>query len=96
MIDAANKVKFNRTVFVLKHDKAKIYFCQMPPKQLMDKLGYTDVEKMFENEDGTNFTRYTCFFEGPEWLTEYNELFKQITREDHEERDLTYFEDGSR
>ena len=88
MIDAANKVKFNRTVFVLKHDKAKDLLRQMPPKQLMDKLGYTDVEKMFENEDFDELYTALRFSEGPEWLTEYNELFKQITPEDYEERDL--------
>lgn len=88
MIDAANKVKFNRTVFVLKHDKAKDLLRQMPPKQLMDKLGYTNVEDMFANEDFDEIYTALRFSEGPEWLTEYNELFKQITPEDYEERDL--------
>jgi uncharacterized protein (TIGR00730 family) len=88
MIDAANKVKFNRTVFVLKHDKAKDLLRQMPPKQLMDKLGYTNVEDMFEHEDFDEIYTALRFSEGPEWLTEYNELFKQITPEDYEERDL--------
>ncbi|MGY4893462.1 MAG: TIGR00730 family Rossman fold protein [Candidatus Saccharimonadota bacterium] len=88
MIDAANKVKFNRTVFVLKHDKAKDLLRQMPPKQLMDKLGYTNVDDMFEHEDFDEIYTALRFSEGPEWLTEYNELFKQITPEDYEERDL--------
>lgn len=88
MIDAANKVKFNRTVFVLKHDKAKDLLRQMPPKQLMKKLGYTDIEAMFENEDFDEIYTALRFSEGPEWLTEYNELFKQVTPEDYEERDL--------
>ncbi len=88
MIDAANKVKFNRQVFVLKHDKAKDLLRQMPPKQLMKKLGYTDIEEMFKNEDFDEIYTALRFSEGGEWLNEYNELFKQITPEDYEMRDL--------
>ena len=88
MIEAANKVKFNRKVFVLKRERAKDLLRQMPPKQLMKKLGYDDVEKMFEGEDFDEIYTALRFSEGPEWLVEYNELFKQITPEDYEERDL--------
>ena len=88
MIEAANKVKFNRTVFVLKHEKAKDLLRQMPPKQLMAKLGYDDVEKMLEGEDFDELYPALRFSEGPEWLNEYDELFKTVTPADYEERDL--------
>lgn len=88
MVEAANKVKFNRRVFVLKHEKAKDLLRQMPPKKLMEHLGYDDVEKMFEGEDLDEIYPALRFSEGGEWLNEYNELFKQITPEDYEERDL--------
>lgn len=88
MIEAANKVKFNRRVFVIKREKAKDLLRQMPPKQLMKKLGYDDIEKMFEGEDFDEIYTALRFSEGPEWLTEYNELFKQVTPDDYEERDL--------
>jgi len=88
MIEAANKVKFNRRVFVLKRERAKDLLRQMPPKQLMKHLGYDDIEKMFENEDFDEIYTALRFSEGAEWLIQYNELFKQITPEDYEERDL--------
>lgn len=88
MVDAANRANFNRKVFVLRRDRAKDLLRQMPPKQLMDKLGYDDIEKLFENEDFDEIYTALRFSEGPEWLTEYNELFKQVTPEDYEERDL--------
>jgi len=88
MIDAANKVKFNRRVFVLKREKAKDLLRKMPPKQLMKKLGYDDIEKMFENEDFDEIYTALRFSEGSEWLNEYDELFKHVTPEDYEERDL--------
>jgi uncharacterized protein (TIGR00730 family) len=88
MVEAANKVKFNRKVFVIKREKAKDLLRQMPPRQLMKKLGYTDIEKMFEGEDFDEIYTALRFSEGGIWLNEYNELFKQVTPADYEERDL--------
>lgn len=88
MIEAANKAKFNRKVFVLKHDKAKELLRQMPPKALMEKLGYDNVDDMFEHEDFDEIYTALRFSEGPEWLNEYDELFATVTADDYEERDL--------
>lgn len=88
MIEAANKVKFNRKVFVLKHDKAKDLLRQMPPKVLMEKLGYTDIEEMFAHEDFDEIYTALRFSEGGDWLNKYNELFTTITADDYEERDI--------
>lgn len=88
MIKAADKVKFNRKVFVLKREKAKDLLRQMPPKVLMQKLGYDDIEAMFEKEDFDEIYTALRFSEGPEWLNKYNELFEKITPDDYEERDL--------
>ena len=88
MVDAANGVKFNRKVFVLKREKAKELLREMPPKALMERLGYDDIEKMFVQEDFDEIYTALRFSEGPEWLNEYNELFKTVTADDYEERDL--------
>ena len=88
MIEAANTVKFNRRVFVLKYEKAKDLLRQMPPKQLMKKLGYTDIEAMFEQEDFAEIYTALRFSEGADWLNRYNELFKTVKASDYEERDI--------
>ena len=88
MIAAANSVEFNRKVFVLKREKAKELLRQMPPKALMDKLGYTDIELLFEQEDFDEIYTALRFSEGPEWLNSYDELFASVTAQDYEERDL--------
>jgi hypothetical protein len=88
MIAAANEVEFNRTVFVIKHDKAKELLRQMPPRQLMQKLGYESVDAMFDNEDFDELYTALRFSEGPEWLNEYDELFRTVTSDDYEERDI--------
>ncbi len=88
MIAAADKVKFNRKVFVLKHDKARDLLRQMPPRVLMEKLGYDDIEEMFANEDFDEIYTALRFSEGGDWLNKYNELFTTITADDYEERDI--------
>jgi hypothetical protein len=87
MIAAADKVKFNRRAFVLKHDKAKDLLRQMPPRKLMERLGYDDADAMFKGEDFDEIYTALRFSEGSEWLNEYNELFKTVTPDDYEERD---------
>jgi uncharacterized protein (TIGR00730 family) len=88
MIEAANKVKFNRKVFVLKREKAKELLRSMPPKALMQKLGYKDVDAMFAGEDFDEIYTALRFSEGPEWLNGYDALFETVTVDDYEERDL--------
>lgn len=88
LIDAANKVEFDRKVFVIKRSKAKDLLRQMPPQKLMEKLGYDNVETMFENEDFDEIYTALRFSEGAEWLNEYNELFKTVTADEYEERDI--------
>ena len=88
MVAAANKVDFNRKVFVIKHESAKNLLRQRPPKALMEKLGYTDIEEMFKNEDFSEVYTALRFSEGPEWLNEYDELFTSVTPDDYEERDM--------
>jgi len=88
MVQAANKVDFNRRVFVLKHEKAKDLLRRMPPRVLMKKLGYENVEALFSGEDFDELYTALRFSEGPEWLEQYNELFKTVTRDDYEERDI--------
>ncbi|MDO8336032.1 MAG: TIGR00730 family Rossman fold protein [Candidatus Saccharibacteria bacterium] len=88
LVDAANKVKFNRKVFVLKHDKAKDLLRQMPPQKLMERLGYKDIEDLFNGENFSEMYTALRFSEGPDWLNEYDELFKSVTASDYEERDI--------
>jgi hypothetical protein len=88
MIKAADSIEFNRKVFVLKRAKAKEFLRKMPPRILMKKLGYEDVDTMFAGEDFDELYTALRFSEGPEWLNEYNELFKTVTADDYEDRDI--------
>lgn len=88
LIKAAQNVQFNRKVFVLKHEKAKEFLRTMPPKKLMEKLGYTTIDDLFNGEDFDELYTALRFSEGSEWLNAYNELFKTVTASDYEERNI--------
>jgi len=88
LIKIANEVPFNRKVFVIKHSKAKELLRQMPPQKLMEKLGYKTVDELFNGEDFDELYTALRFSEGAEWLNAYNELFKTVTANDYEERDI--------
>jgi hypothetical protein len=88
MIDVANKVEFNRKVFVVKHDKAKELLRARPPVKLMERLGYTSIDDMFAGEDFDELYTALRFSEGSDWLNNFNELFKTVTPDDYEERDI--------
>lgn len=88
MIKAANSVTFNRKVFVIKREKAKDILRQMPPKKLMERLGHRNIEDMFDKEDFDEIYTALRFSEGDQWLSNYNELFKTVTADDYEERDM--------
>jgi len=88
LIDAANKVDFNRRVFVMKREKAKEFLRQMPPKNLMAKLGYETIDALFQGEDFDELYTALRFSEGSDWLNDYNECLKTVTADDYEERDI--------
>lgn len=88
MIEAANKVSFNRTVFVLKHDKAKELLRSMPPVNLMKHLGYENIDDLLAHEDFDEVYTALRFSEGAEWLNQYDELFSTVTADDYERRSL--------
>lgn len=88
MIKASENVEFNRSVFVLKHQKAQELLRKMPPKKLMKHLDYKDIDVMFQNEDFEELYTALRFSEGPEWLNNYNQLFDSVTSKDYEIRQL--------
>jgi len=88
LVEAARNIKFDRKVFVLKHEKAKEFLRHMPPKNLIEHLGYKNVHELLEKENFSELYTALRFSEGPEWLNDYDELFKTVTADDYEERDI--------
>jgi hypothetical protein len=88
LVEAANKVSFNRKVFVLKHEKAKEFLRHMPPKNLIKHLGCKNIEQLLKQENFSELYTALRFSEESDWSNAYNELFKTVTADDYEERDI--------
>lgn len=88
MVAAVEKMKINRTAWVLKHSVAKEFLKKMPPKKLMAHLGYRSIDSMLKHEDIDEIYTALRFSEGGEWLNQYNELFKTVRPSDFEIRDI--------
>ena len=88
MARAAREAKLNKMAWGLKHEVAKDLLREMPPKKMMDHLGYDDIDTMLEKEPFAELYSALRFSEGGDWLNEYNELFKKVKPSDFEEREI--------
>ena len=88
MVDAVNRTKTPKSVWALKRSKAKELLKEMPPKKLMDHLGYRTIDSMLKHEPIDEVYTALRFSEGGEWLNKYNELFMSIKPSDFETRDI--------
>lgn len=89
IVRAANHVDTPRSCWVLKRSVAKELLKQMPPKKLMEHLGYRSIDSMLKHENLDEIYTALRFSEGGEWLNQYNELFKQVKPSDFETRDIS-------
>lgn len=88
MVAIARNSKVPKKCWALKRSAAKKLLKKMPPKQMMKTLGYRSIDSMLKNEPFDEMYTALRFSEGPEWLNEYNELFKSVKASDFEERDI--------
>lgn len=89
MVEAVERMNINRSCWVLKHSVAKRLLKQMPPKKLMEHLGYRSLDSMLKHENIDEIYTALRFSEGGEWLNSYNELFKTVKPSDFETRDIS-------
>jgi hypothetical protein len=82
------QIQMPRRCFALKYDKAAQMLSKRPPEQLMKRLGYTDCQQMIEKEDLAELFIAIRFTEGPDWLNEFNTVYKDLTPHDFEERPI--------
>lgn len=89
MVQAVENMELNRSCWVLKRAVAKRLLASMPPKTLMKKLGYRSVESMLKHENIDEVYTAIRFSEGPDWLNEFDEVFKTVKPSDFETREIT-------
>lgn len=88
IVQAVESMQLPRNAWVLKHSVAKRLLQQMPPKKLMQHLGYRSIDSMLKHEDIDEIYTALRFSEGSQWLNRYNELFMHVTPSDFETRPI--------
>lgn len=89
MVKAVEGMGLDRSCWVLKRSVAKKLLGMMPPEKLMQHLGYRSIDSMLKHEPIDEVYTAIRFSEGPEWLNEFDELFKTVTPSDFETRDIS-------
>lgn len=88
VLQRLDKVNMPRDCYALKHDVAAKMLAKQPPKALMERLGYTDIAAMLEGENLAELFIAIRFTEGPDWLNQFNEVYRDLTRGDFESRPI--------
>jgi hypothetical protein len=88
MKKAAEKVKTPRDCWVLRKSVAKDMLRKMPPPNIMKRLKHRSVESMLKHENLAEIYGALRFAESPEWLNDFNELYKSLRPSDFETRKI--------
>ncbi|MBP6880666.1 hypothetical protein KBC31_03505 [Candidatus Saccharibacteria bacterium] len=92
MIKAAKESNVPQQTWALKGSVAKKLIREMPPKKMMEHLGYRSIDSLLKRENLAEIYSALRFIEGDEWLDNYNTLFKSVTASDFETRDIQIIE----
>ena len=90
LLDVVKQTKTPQDCWVLKRSVAKDILREMPPKKMMDHLGYKSIDSMLKREPFDELYVALRFSEGGDWLNEYNELFKKVSPSDFETRKISF------
>jgi len=72
----------------MKEKVARRMLKNMPPKNVMKRLGYRSIDKMLSNEDVNEIYGALRFAEDPKWLNRYLRQYKELTFSDFEHRKI--------
>lgn len=85
---AAEKIDMPRDCWVLKKSVAKEFLRKNPPKNIMKKLGYTNVDSMLKKENLGEIFGALRFAESDSWLREFNKNYERLRPSDFTTRDI--------
>ena len=88
IVDIVNASKVPKKCWAIKRSVAKRLLKKMPPINMMKTLGYRSIDSMLKNEPFDEMYTALRFSEGPDWLNQYDQLFKSVRPSDFEERNI--------
>lgn len=88
ILQCIQAVDMPRQGWFLKDEVARDLLLQMPPKNVMQRLGYPSAKTMLTNENLYEIYGALRFAEESDWLNEYNRQYESLTQEDFQTRDI--------
>ena len=78
--------------FFLKADLANKFLKNLPPNQIIKRLGYNDVTELLANEDIFGIFGALRFTENAQWLNSFIDQYQSLTANDFEKRPIRILE----
>ena len=88
IVKRINQADIKKDGWFLKHGVAKEMLLNMPPKNIIERLGYKSAKAMLAEEDLYEIYGALRFAEDGEWLNEYNRQYHRLSKDDFEERKI--------
>jgi len=88
LVELAHKTDFPKICFSLKEAVAQNILREHPPKEIMARLGYDSVETLLRHEDIGEIFVALRFAETPQWLNDFNAVYKDMEPTDFESREI--------
>jgi hypothetical protein len=86
------KTETPKSCWVLKKTVARSMLKKMPPRNIMAHLGYRSIDSMLKHEKLGEIYGALRFAESPDWLNQFNELYKVLKPKDFETRRIEIVE----
>jgi hypothetical protein len=88
IVDAVGKIDMPRTGLFLKEEVAGQMLTKMPPPNIMQRLGYSDVKQLIIHEDIYELFLSLRFAEEADWLNRFNDTYHSLKATDFEQRTI--------
>lgn len=88
MVDKIHESNIPKDCWVMKKSVAKKMLTKMPPKRVMELLGYRSLDSMLKRENLSEIYGALRFAQDGKWLNEFLELYKDLTPGDFEKRQI--------
>ena len=88
IVRAAENAPLPKDGWFLREERARAMLRLKPPEAIMERLGYHLVSQLLDSEDIAELFLALRFAESPEWLTDFNQLYRHLTPADFERRSI--------
>ncbi|MCE7936585.1 hypothetical protein DYH10_02245 [Candidatus Saccharibacteria bacterium CPR2] len=88
LVNRINSSDIPKDCWVMKKSVAKKMLAKMPPKRVMDLLGYRSLDSMLKRENLNEIYGALRFAQDSKWLNEFLELYKDLHPSDFEKRQI--------